>query len=335
VGFVVIDDSARSGVSSEHSVRNQTAGPSATPDVAVYDFERSATLSREHARALELSFETFSRQWAADLSAKIRVRATVTVESVRMLTYGEYAQSLPTTTALVVCAMPDSAERMIVQFPTSAATAWIVQMVGGRQAGALEERTFTPIEQALVGSLLTDAIALLTRTMDGLLPEGVSIAGIQYNSQFAQVAAASEPVIVAQLEMRLSGRSVSMSIMLPASILSAFRGEATADRTAGPGLVRRHVEETPIEVSLRLAPRTMRPHEVLGLAVGDIVPLPHSADRPLILTVDDLPIATAAVGTAGARLACVVTTTISDAGAASDTTTGPSAVSIPATEELV
>ncbi|WP_194420335.1 flagellar motor switch protein FliM [Microbacterium abyssi] len=305
---MVIEDSARSVVQA-----GTPAGTSSSnADIAVYDFERSATLSREHARALELAFETFSRQWAADLSAKIRVRATVSVENVRMLTYGEYAHALPTTTALVVCAFADSAERMIVQFPSSAATAWIVQMVGGRATDATEERTFTPIEQALIGTLMRDVIDLLTKTMDGLLPQGISITGIQYNSQFAQVAAATEPVIVAQLNMRLGGRSVPASIMLPASILTAFQNIAPSDRSASPELVRRQVEETPIELALRLSSRTMLPRDVLGLSVGDIVPLPHSADRPLLLLAGDQPIATAAVGTSGARLACVVTTTVSD-----------------------
>ncbi|GEK86910.1 flagellar motor switch protein FliM [Microbacterium aerolatum] len=304
----MIEDSARSVVQAE----TPTGTSSPTADITVYDFERSATLSREHARALELAFETFSRQWSADLSAKIRGRATVSVEYVRMLTYGEYAQSLPTTTALVVCALPDSPERMIVQFPSSAATAWIVQMVGGRPTTTAEERTFTPIEQALIGALMRDAIDLLTKTMDGLLPQGISITGIQYNSQFAQVAAATEPVIVAQLAMRLGGRSVPTSVMLPASILSMFRNVAASDESASPELVRRQVEETPIELALRLSPRTMLPREVLGLSVGDLVPLPHAADRPLMLLAGDQPIATAAVGTSGARLACVVTTTVSD-----------------------
>lgn len=304
----MIEDSARSVVRAE----TPTGTSSPTADITVYDFERSATLSREHARALELAFETFSRQWSADLSAKIRGRATVSVEYVRMLTYGEYAQSLPTTTALVVCALPDSPERMIVQFPSSAATAWIVQMVGGRPTTTAEERTFTPIEQALIGALMRDAIDLLTKTMDGLLPQGISITGIQYNSQFAQVAAATEPVIVAQLTMRLGGRSVPTSVMLPASILSMLRNVAASDESASPELVRRQVEETPIELALRLSPRTMLPREVLGLSVGDLVPLPHAADRPLMLLAGDQPIATAAVGTSGARLACVVTTTVSD-----------------------
>ncbi|WAA67035.1 flagellar motor switch protein FliM [Microbacterium oxydans] len=302
---MVIEDSVRS------EVRAATA--TKTAEVEVYDFGRSATLSREHTRALELAFETFSRQWSAQLSGKIHVRATIAVEHVGMMTYGEYAQSLPTTTTMIVCALPDSEERLIVQLPTSAATAWIVQMVGGRATAASEDRTFTPIEQALIRSLIVDAIDHLTGSLDGMLPAGITVSGIQYNSQFAQVAAAGEPVIVARFSMRLGGRTVPASVMLPASVLAGFTVRSSdADLAAAPGQIRRQVEVAPVELALRLAPRAVLPREVLDLAVGDIISFPHSADRPLVLAVGDQPVATAAVGSAGARLACVVTTTVPD-----------------------
>lgn len=285
----------------------------ATAEVEVYDFGRSATLSREHARALELAFETFARQWSAQLSAKTHVRATIAIEHVGLLTYGEYARSLPATTTMIVCALPDSPERLILQLPTSAATSWIIQMVGGRATATAEDRTFTPLEQALIRSLAGDAIDHLTAALDGLLPTGITVAGIQYSSQFAQVAAAGEPVIVGRLSMRLGGRTVPASLMLPASVLSGFAVRTSdADRAQTPGMVRRQVEAAPVEVALRLAPRAVLPREVLDLAVGDVVALPHSADRPLLLTVGDQVVATAAVGTAGARLACVVATTVPD-----------------------
>lgn len=56
----------------------------------------------------------------------------------------------------------------------------------------------------------------------------------------------------------------------------------------------------------------MLPREVLDLSVGDVIAFPHSADRPMTLVVGDQTVATAAVGTAGARLACVVTTIVPD-----------------------
>ena len=99
--------------------------------------------------------------------------------------------------------------------------------------------------------------------------------------------------------------------MLPASVLAGFTVRPSdLERTAAPDRIRRQVEVAPVEVALRLAPRTVLPREVLDLTVGDIIAFPHSADRPMVLTVGDQTIATAAVGSAGARLACVVTTTV-------------------------
>jgi flagellar motor switch protein FliM len=302
---VVIETSASSGA---------PAGAGALADVEPYDFGRPATLSREHARLLEVAFETFSRQWASQLSAKIGVRAHVSVELVTMQTYDEYADSLPATTTMVVGALPESDERVIIQFPLSAGIAWIVQMVGGRPADDPEERPFTPIEQALIRALMADAAENLTNALGGLLPPGLSIAGIQYSSQFAQVAAASDLVIVVRLEMRLGDRTIPASVMLPASVVLESLTTQNPEKTdaAVPGLVRRQVEATPVELALRLRPRTVLPHEVLGLSVGDVLPFPHAADRPLDLVAGDHPMAAAAVGTSGARLACVITAIATD-----------------------
>jgi flagellar motor switch protein FliM len=282
--------------------------------VDVYDFDRPAALSREHVRLLEVAAETFSRQWASQLSAKIGVRAHVAVELITMQTYDEYADSLPATTTMVVCALPASDERVVIQFPLWAGIGWIVQMVGGRPAQEPEERPFTPIEQALIRALMTDAAENLTNALGGLLPAGLSIAGIQYSSQFAQVAAASDLVIVVRFSMRLGDRTIPASVMLPASVVleSLTTQEAEKTDAAVPGLVRRQVEATPVELALRLKPRTLLPHEVLALSVGDILPFPHAADRALDLVAGDHLVAAAAVGTSGARLACVITATAPD-----------------------
>ncbi|WP_193598146.1 flagellar motor switch protein FliM [Microbacterium sp. YJN-G] len=295
---MVIEDSARSDVRGG-------------AEVELYDFGRSTTLSREHARVLEMSFETFSRQWGSQLSARTHGRAHVAVESVAMQTYDEYGRTLPPATTLVVCAIPGTDARAVIQFPASLATAWVVQMVGGRAVDTTEGRPLTHIEQALVRSVMTDAVEHLTHSLDGLLPEGITIAGIQHSSQFTQVAAANEPVIVAHFSILSGGRPLEASIMLPATvILQSFTAGATGPADgAEAGVIDRHVEYTPIELALRLAPRTVRPHEVLDLAVGDLLTFPHAADRPLDLMVGDHSVATAAVGASGARLACIVTST--------------------------
>ncbi|WP_235835466.1 MULTISPECIES: hypothetical protein [Arthrobacter] len=75
---------------------DQTA-PRRTVDV--YDFRRPTTLPRQHSRVLEVAFETFARQWGTQLTAKVRVKSTVTLEQLIMQSYDEYASSLPSASA--------------------------------------------------------------------------------------------------------------------------------------------------------------------------------------------------------------------------------------------
>ncbi len=295
VGFVVID------------VRAPAAPPEAA--IEVYDFGRPATLAREHSRALELAFETFARQWATQLTDKIRLRAHVAVESVDLQTYAEYADGLPQTTTVVVGSVPDHEASSIVQFPLSAALSWIIQMVGGRPVEVTEERPLTPIEQALIRHLMTGVLEHLSHALTGLFPAGLTVSGIQYNPQFAQLASAADLVIVARFSLRLGERTVPASVMLPAELVLERLTSASpaAPPALAPGLVRRQVEQTPLELALRLTPVAVRPADVLGLQVGDLIRIPHAEDRPLDLVAGDVAVATAAVGASGARLACVIT----------------------------
>jgi flagellar motor switch protein FliM len=50
----------------------------------------------------------------------------------------------------------------------------------------------------------------------------------------------------------------------------------------------------------------VKPSRSLGLAVGDLLTIPHPQHRPLNLTVDGETLARAAVGANGARLACIL-----------------------------
>jgi flagellar motor switch protein FliM len=62
----------------------------------------------------------------------------------------------------------------------------------------------------------------------------------------------------------------------------------------------------PVSLSLQLLPATVSPADILGLAEGDLIRLPHPQHRPLNVAVDGVTVAGAAVGANGSRLACVV-----------------------------
>ena len=274
----------------------------------VYDFRRPTTLAREHSRVLELAFETFARQWGTQLTAKVRVLSQVTCQQVLMFTYDEYAAALPSTTAMVLISVDGIAPKAVIQFPTSAALSWVTYMLGGHGISLDEERKFTQIEQALVRRLMDDALEDLRYSLGSLLVHKLAVDAFQYNSQFAQAAATADLMIVATFDIRVGDGTSPATLAIPAEVLLPQLGEAnpTSAIADAPGLMQAQVTSAPVCVSLRLEPAMVKPSMVLGLAVGDLLPIPHPQHRPLEVAVEGQLMARAAVGSNGSRLACVV-----------------------------
>ncbi|MBF4590229.1 MULTISPECIES: flagellar motor switch protein FliM [unclassified Curtobacterium] len=284
------------------------------PAPEVYDFARPSTLAREHARVLELAFETFARQWGTQLTAKVRVVSQVTCEQVQMMTYDEYAASLPALTGMALLPIVDTAPKGVLQVPLDAALTWVSHALGASRPLPTPDRTFTPIEQALVRKLVEDALDDLRYSFGGLLAQDIGVSGFQYNSQFAQAAQKGDLMIVASFDIRVGERIAPGTLALPAEAVLPQLGEAAATVTPADAraLLDVQLASVPVGVALHFAPATVLPSQVLRLAVGDVLPLPHPQHRPLTIAVDGEPVGTAAVGANGSRLAGIVVTTTSE-----------------------
>ena len=287
----------RSGVSENTPPRDDTA--------YLYDFRRPTALAREHSRVLELAFETFARQWGTQLTANVRALSQVTCDRLSLLTYDEYAASLPPTTAMVLCQVGETIPKAVIQFPTIAALHWVNAMLGGTRPVEAGDRTFTAMEAALVGKIMEDAIEDLRYSLGNLLSAPVTVDAIQYNSQFAQAAATSELMVVAAFTIRIGELEADATLALPAQIILPQLGEANPTMAAdeATGLLTGQVGETPIDVAARFAAAPVKPGTILSLSVGDVLPLPHPEHRPLDITVGDHVVGIAAMGHNGSRLA--------------------------------
>nr|WP_201469892.1 flagellar motor switch protein FliM [Microbacterium hydrocarbonoxydans] len=277
---------------------------------ADYDFSRPAQLGRESTRHLEAAFESFARLWSSQLTAKVRVRAHLALESVDLVSYEEYAETLPSTTAMVTGAFDGRDEPCVVQFGLDSALLWVVQMMGGRTTSAPESRTFTPIELALVRNIMEGTFEHLYASLGTLLPSEPKYTAVHYNPQYMQVISAAAAVIVARYTMRLGDAESTATVMLPATTvvdrLAASGTDSSAEHT--PRQTLDQVRSTPLELTLRLAPLTIGTGEVLDLAPGDLLRLPHAETAPFELVAGEIPIARATPGSRGSRLTCKITT---------------------------
>ena len=284
-----------------------------------YDFRRPMTLAREHGRVLEMAFETFGRQWATLLTSRLRLVTQLTLESVEMRSYDEYVRTLPGTTVMAMCTVEPARSTAVVQLPMDATMLWVDYLLGGPGLALdAEERELTEIEWHLTRDLFQHALGDLTYAFAAVAPLDMTVRSVQYNPQFVQAVAASEPVIVARFEVTTGEHTTTLTFMTPSDVLLAqmLAGEKLDNRSADE--VREHhaaldsladqVGEVPVGVSVRFRPVTVTASQITGLVPGDVVPLAHRADLPLDVVVGDVVLARAALGSNGSRLACLVVT---------------------------
>ncbi|MGX1693999.1 flagellar motor switch protein FliM [Microbacterium keratanolyticum] len=274
-----------------------------------YDFSRPAQLGRDSTRHLEAAFEAFARLWSSQLTAKVRVRTHITLESVALTSHEEYAQTLPSTTAMIAGSFADRDEPCVIQFGLDSALLWVVQMMGGKSTTLPESRTFTPIEHALVRHLMDETLEHLSSSLGTLLPGDCVFAGVHYNPQYMQVISAAAPVVVARYAMRLGEMDTVATVMLPVSAIVDRLAETSGDTGAAHSAEQtlEQLRATPLDITLRLAPLTIGAGEILELAPGDLLRLPHSETTPFELMAGSAPIARATAGARGSRLTCQIT----------------------------
>jgi flagellar motor switch protein FliM len=280
-----------------------------------YDFRRPTQLSREHVRTLQIACETFARQYATLLTTSLRAVSQVTLISIEQVTYDEYIASLATPTVMALLDLEPLAGVSILEFSLATAMTCIDHMLGG-PGGSQPERPLSDIETPLLQGLLDRIFHELRYAFETIVPIRPRLTGIEYNPQFVQAGAASDPVIVASFEMRVGTEECVATVCLPFGPMSARLQGERADTNLSPEQRRARVdayrnvvaglERTPLETAVRFRSVKMRPADIVDLRPGDVVPLNHPVLTPLTVTAAGITFAHAVPGSQGSRLACLV-----------------------------
>lgn len=281
-----------------------------------YDFRRPTKLSREHVRALQIVFETFARQTTTLFTTSLRAVAQVQLSSIEQLTYDEYVGTLSNPTLMAVISVEPLNGPGVLEIPLGTAMIAVDHMLGGPGAVEQPQRPLSDIETGLVRALLERMLGELRYAFEAVVRLDPRLEGIEYNPQFAQVASASDMVLVATFETRIGASESVATICLPFNPLFSHLEAATGqvitsererrNREKAAQAVSQRLEDVHVDVAVRFSPVQVRPEELLGLAVGDVLPLAHPTTAPLVVTAADVTFAHAVPGSQGKRLACLV-----------------------------
>jgi flagellar motor switch protein FliM len=290
--------------------RSKSTGPQP------YDFRRPTKLSREHVRTLQIAYETFARQYATLLTTSLRVVSHVGLVSVEQLTYDEYVSALENPTVMATFTAEPLSGTGIMELSLPTAMTFVDHLLGGPGSADQPARPMTDIETMLVRGILDRALAEFRYALESLVAVTPKLGAIEYNPQFLQIAAPSDTVVVASFEMRvgmtecLATLCIPFNSLLPRLQSAVGRGPLSAQQRAARDAAALQMadalEGAPLDVAVRFSSTMVRSEEIMGLSVGDVIPLRHSSADPLAITAGDVHFAHAVPGSHGKRLACLV-----------------------------
>ncbi|MGN6576158.1 MAG: flagellar motor switch protein FliM [Nocardioides sp.] len=284
--------------------------------VTPYDFRRPVKLSRENSRSLQLTFETFARQASIVMTSALRSVCQIDLVEIEQRTYTEYVESLAETTYMTVFSMQPVQQPAVLEMPLPVVMGCVDRLLGGPGPADQPMRPLTDLESTVVAGLYERLVAEVRYALSTLVAIEPRIVGVEYSPQLAQLANASDAMVVARFVLRRGEvehpltLAMSFNGLLPflnatgsAAVVTererAQRAEASARLAAG-------FQEVPVEVAVRFRGTVADPVELSGLQVGDVVRLKHPAQAPLDVTAADVVFAHAMAGTQGTRLAARV-----------------------------
>ncbi len=292
--------------------------------IRIFDFRRPSKFSRDDVRTLQAMLEGFTREFGTVVASTIRTSTQMTAMNVEELSYEQYLQSVDDSGIITLIDLDPLKTAAVLHVPWSIAIIVLDRLLGGPGTGGYPPRALTDIEVSVLRDLLARGVEELKTAFESLVPIRPRIVGIGGDTQFTQIAAASDMVVQFPFEMGIGEISDRASLCIPAAplqpALESFAGHKVfgAERPEDPLAVRHALDKSlngiEIEVAARFNPVLLTSADVVGLRAGDILPLHHRAERPLTLFVDDAPCFEVRPGKKGSRLACMVVRSALDAG---------------------
>ena len=281
-----------------------------------YDFRRPNKFSREHVRALQIVNETFARQWTTLLSTSLRAVSQVSVRKIEQQTYDEYVRDIPNPSYLAILALRPLAGSAILHMPLPVVMASIDRLVGGPGSAKQPRRGITEVEAGVLRRLIGRVLRELAYAFESLTQIDPHLVHQESNPQFAQVASASDMVVVIEFDVRMASTGGVASLCIPFSALqpvldemttnAAEAGRQALDPVGLRSSLAKQLDDAPLAVSVRFGQVTMPASSIVALAPGDLVALHHHVDTPLDVAVAGVPRFQGRAGRRGKRLACLV-----------------------------
>jgi flagellar motor switch protein FliM len=267
-------------------------GPTAEP----WDARESGHLGKDQVRAISQPHEVFARNLTHSLGAYLRVGFGAALVSAEYLAFREFLGSLPEVTYLASFQLSPVGAVAILHLDHTIAFPIIDLLLGGEGTGKNPERDTTEIED----SILESVSKMICRELEAawrVLRLTFLFEQKQRQVQVEKLLPPEEKTLALSFEITVQENRGTLTIAFPAVVSNALlRKLANENAYQRPRVTRESTEQLRMQleksvfpVHLDLDGLGVPMRQVLGLAAGDLLPLPFRIGDPARLRVAGRP----------------------------------------------
>lgn len=268
--------------------------------VKPYDFRRPSKFSKDQLRTLEMLHESFSRSLSLYLSSRLRTVTHCSIAGVDQLPYGEYIQSVPIPSFIVVYSMESLNGTAMLEISNNLIFGMIDRLLGGPGRGVKKNRELTDIEMSIIEDIVDRILELLGDAWSSIIKTSPVRSGIETNPQFIQqIVPFSSVVALISFSLQIGDSTTGfLNLCIPSEMLEDILPKLSArqwfsrrgsKREEILNEIKRRLENMAVPVKVELGTAEITFQELLNLKVGDIIRLNTLVMDPLIVKVGEQP----------------------------------------------
>lgn len=269
----------------------------ADANIQPYDLTNQDRVIRGRMPILEIIYERFIRQFRVSLSNSLRKISTISMISTDLLKFGEFVNTLPIPSCMCIMRFNELRGPALIVFESKLAYAIIDSYFGGtdRPFTKIEGKEFTSIELSFMRRVMDMAINDLEEAWAPVHRIDAQYVRTEINPQFVGVVPPSDVIITTTFEVEFESASGTIMVVIPYSTIEPIKQKLSSSYQTDNDVVdtlwtrsmQEHVQHAEATAVVKLGETEMTIGDLVGLQVGDIIPLSQEVSGELDLEIEE------------------------------------------------
>jgi flagellar motor switch protein FliM len=262
------------------------SGKVAKGDISNYDFRRPNRISKNQVRTLQTVHESFAEVFGYYLVSKLQTVVSISVTSVDQLFYSEFILSVSNPSCLYVFDIEGTDGSGILEISPQLALTIVERLLGGSAEVQVKSRSITPIEQAVVRSVVEHALSDLRNSWRSIADLRFSFQRLEMEADFVQVAPSSEIVVVISFDVNVGVHNYLMNLCFPTFALeevlarlnrqqvsSTLISQSSKRMRENMEVMKQQMSTTYLPIFAELGKTSVTVKELMEMKKGDVIKL--------------------------------------------------------------